>query len=141
AARTGVVRHAAAREPALDPDEPEIQRRVAAATAAVESGDAAAAHAAIDALAQVLPAESLTLLRMRAWAAYSGGDFDAAARYYRDVVARVPDDLNAGINVALLDARAGEIERARTRLMRLQGRNAGSRELARALAMVEGVRP
>ena len=114
-----------------------VDMAMSALNAAVASHDAAASANAIAQLQELLPAQSLTLLRARAWAAHGGGNYAEAERLYRTILERVPDDEHAGINLALLDARHGEVDDARARLERMAARHSGSAQIAQALAELD----
>ncbi|KAF1687277.1 hypothetical protein B1992_04670 [Pseudoxanthomonas broegbernensis] len=122
---------------AVDADAARVREAMAALHVAVGDGDDVAVHAAIERLQSLLPAQSLTLLRARAWAAHGRGDLTEAGRLYRTILDRVPDDEHAGINLALLDARRGDVDGARARLDRLASRSARSPQVLRALAELE----
>ncbi len=81
---------------------------------ALEAGDRAAAQNALNSLEQELPASSLTLLRARAWVAGSGADIAAARNAYAAILARLPEDENALLNMAALEAKDGKMDIART---------------------------
>jgi predicted Zn-dependent protease len=89
---------------------------------AIRLGDFARAEPWLDALQRFLPAQSLTLLRLRAWHAFASGREEEAGRLYRRILARLGNDENAGINLAILEARAGREEEAARILARLSGR-------------------
>ena len=57
--------------------------------------------------------QSLTLLRMKAWYAFSAEQDDDAIMLYRQLLERVAHDENAAVNLAILEARAGNIDEAR----------------------------
>ncbi len=99
-----------------------------------------AAHVALKQLQAQLPPESLTLLRMRAWVAHGGNDMHSAEQLYRQVLERVPDDANAGVNVAIIDARRGDVDDARIRLQRLASLYPRSTQVSRALAELDAPR-
>ena len=101
----------------------------------------AAPMASGDGLLARLAPESLTLLRMQAWVAHAGNDTARAETLYRRIAERVPEDVNAGVNIALLDARRGDADAARTRLVRLSGRHPRSPQVARALAELGSTAP
>ena len=122
-------------------DDAAVERAVAGMEAALAAGDPPAAHQAMARLEALLPAESLTLLRMQAWLAHADGEGAAAERLYRKIAERVPGDINAGVNIALLEARRGELDDARQRLTQLSGRHPRSPQVARALAELETVQP
>jgi tetratricopeptide (TPR) repeat protein len=88
--------------------------RYAAIGRALETGDRAAAQNALNSLEQELPASSLTLLRARAWVAGSGSDIVAARNAYSAILARLPEDENALLNMAALEAKDGKMDIART---------------------------
>lgn len=100
---------------------------------AVADGDAGARDQALAQLQAILSADSLTLLRARAWAAHGSGDIDQAEHYYRAILQRMPDDEHAGVNLALIDARRGDMDDARERLARMAARNSRSLMISRAL--------
>lgn len=130
---------AAARD-ADDPDPAAVARQVEAMGQAIDSGDYDAAQAHLQALQHLLPAQSLTLLRMRAWLAQRRGEDAQALPLYREIVERMPGDRGAAINLALLEAGAGQLDEARQRLRRLQANDGGASEperLALSRAMTE----
>jgi tetratricopeptide (TPR) repeat protein len=132
---------ASAAAPADDEVDPRaVREAMAALDAAVGAHDAAANAAAIARLQALLPSGSLTLLRARAWAAHGGGDFAEAERLYRAILERVPDDEHAEVNLALLDARRGDVDDARARLDRLAARNARSPQVLQAIAELDAAR-
>jgi len=113
-----------------------VRQAIAELQGAQSRQDHDAMQAALARLGQLLPADSLTLLRMRAWAAHAGGDLAQAERLYAAIVDRVPDDRNAGINLALLQAGRGDVAQAAARLDRYALANGSSPELARAQALI-----
>ncbi|MCR6685642.1 tetratricopeptide repeat protein [Pseudoxanthomonas sp.] len=117
-----------------------VRGAMAELNAAVGEHDAEATAAAIARLQALLPAGSLTLLRARAWAAHGQGDYARAEQLYRAILDRVPDDEHAGVNLALLDARRGEMAEARARLDRMAARNARSPQIVQALAELDAAR-
>lgn len=126
-------------EPVPVHDDAAIHQGIAAVEAAVAAGDDEGADDGLATLEGLLPAGSLTLLRMRAWVAHGRGGMVEAEQLYRQIIGRVPDDENAGVNIALLDARRGDVADARQRLMRLSGRTARSPLVDRALAELDGL--
>jgi predicted Zn-dependent protease len=115
------------------PREAQIRELVQKVNAAIGRRDFALAEALLDALGRFLPEQSLTMLRMRAWLAISADRNEMAREYYRRILERIGDDENAGINLALLAARAGEKEEAARILADLARRHPDSPHL-------EGVR-
>ncbi|MGR4894110.1 tetratricopeptide repeat protein [Stenotrophomonas sp. LARHCG68] len=105
---------------------------------AVAQGDAAAIEQQLQALRQLLPADSLTLLRNEAWVAHNRGDLVTAEDRYRQILLRVPEDTQAGVNLALLEAGRGQTDVAQGRLLRLAAENGDSSIIAQALAQIRG---
>lgn len=89
---------------------------VAAFSSAMNAGDHATARTALADLEASLPPRSITALRMRAWYAVDSGDDVVARDAYAQLLQRLPDDVNAGVNLALLDMRAGRREAALGRI-------------------------
>jgi len=123
-----------------DADPAAVREAMTALNNAVGAHDDDARVAAIARLQALLPTGSLTLLRARAWAAHGGGDFAEAERLYHAILDRVPDDEHAGVNLALLDARRGDVDDARARLDRLAARNARSPQVLQAMAELDAAR-
>ncbi len=118
-----------------------VEQAVGEVESAMAGGDLPAARQALARLGALLPPESLTLLRMQAWIAHAGNDTAQAESLYRRIAERVPEDVNAGVNIALLDARRGEADAARQRLTQLSGRYPRSPQVARALAELDSTAP
>lgn len=118
-----------------------VEQAVADVERAMAGGDLANARQALARLDGLLAPESLTLLRMQAWVAHAGNDTARAETLYRRIAERVPEDVNAGVNIALLDARRGDADAARTRLVRLSGRHPRSPQVARALTELGSTAP
>lgn len=118
-----------------------VEQAVADVERAMAGGDLDNARQALARLDGLLSPESLTLLRMQAWVAHAGNDTDQAEALYRRIAERVPEDVNAGVNIALLDARRGDADAARARLARLSGRHPRSPQVARALAELGSTAP
>lgn len=110
-----------------------VRAAMARLNAAIGDHDAPATDAALGELQRLLPAQSLTLLRARAWAAHARGDAEQAGQLYRAILERVPEDEYAGINLALLDAKQGRLDEAQARLARLAARNSRSAAVAQAI--------
>lgn len=89
--------------------------RFSAIARAIESGDEAEMKAQLSSLERELPATSLTLLRAQAWVLSSSANADGAAALaaYTAILARLPDDENALLNLAALELKAGKIDAAR----------------------------
>lgn len=90
-----------------------IAPRVAAFESAMRAGDHTSARKALDGLEASLPPRSLTLWRMQAWYALDTGDDAGARSLYQRILQRLPDDVNAALNSALIEARSGHRDLAR----------------------------
>lgn len=90
-------------------------RRFSAIARAIESGDEAEARAQLSRLEQELPATSLTLLRAQAWVLNTGAgaDVPTVRAAYTAILARLPDDENALLNLSALELKAGKLDAAR----------------------------
>ncbi len=95
----------------------------------IRSGDFVAAQSKLNVLRALLPEKSLTLLRMRAWYAMSSGGNVEAKKLYRQLLGRITDDENAGINLAILEARDGRMDEALRILSDLSNRGVSSEHL------------
>lgn len=85
----------------------------------MSAGNYEQAGAHLSKLQSKLPAQSITLLRMQAWYAVDTSDDDSARGLFLRILDRVPDDQNAGVNVALIDWRAKRFSAALARIDRL----------------------
>jgi Flp pilus assembly protein TadD len=74
---------------------------------AIRQKNFALADTRIEAMQRLLPAQSITLMRLRAWYALSCGQENEARLLYRQILNRIGNDENAGINLVILEARAG----------------------------------
>lgn len=83
-----------------------------AIAAAIEAGDMNAAKLRLARLEEELPAGSLTLLRAQAWVLNAGHEPQAARAAYAAILARLPDDENALLNLANLEMKDGKLEAA-----------------------------
>jgi|GEM_PF-4489839 Thioredoxin domain-containing protein len=96
---------------------------------AIYNNNFAEAESQIKIMTQLLPDQSLTLLRMRAWYAVSSGDDSEARKLYRQMLDRTTNDENAGINLAILEARAGRVDEAKKILNNLANHHPDSEQL------------
>lgn len=145
AAQAGAPAAAAPPTPATgvpigDVDAQGVARAITAVERALRADDLEAARAGLATLEALLPARSLTLLRMQAWVAHRAEDDIEATARYRELLQRVPGDRNASINLALLEARQGDIDGASRRLVALRASAGESAELAAAMAHVGATR-
>lgn len=129
------VTRAAASSPAPLHD---VGEQLSALDSALAANDVEAIPQLLATLSRQLPGNSLTLLRARAWAAHSQGDGDTAETHYRTILRRVPNDEQAGVNLALLEAARGDSDAAQARLRRLASHNGNSPLIARAMDQLSG---
>lgn len=116
----------------------DVGEQLAALDSALADNDVEAIPQLLATLGRQLPGNSLTLLRARAWAAHSQGDGDTAETHYRTILRRVPNDEQAGVNLALLEAARGDSDAAQARLRRLASHNGNSPLIARAMDQLSG---
>ncbi len=90
-----------------------VEQRFNAFLQAMRTGDMSGAGQHLAALRRDLPPGSVSLLRAEGWYALAGGDADAAASIYQDLLDRLPGDEEASINLASIEARRQRGESAR----------------------------
>jgi hypothetical protein len=112
--------------------DPEVTRQLTVAVKrAIEAGKNDEAQDLLQQLSQRLPAESITLLRLSAWQKMQAGDSAQAMALYRRISNRLPGDESAGINLALLHWRAGQLQEARQVMGELSERHPESATVQR----------
>jgi hypothetical protein len=134
-----LVRHER-RGKAAKTDDAQVQQAIARLNVAIRDGRYAEARHDLDYVSARLPADSLTLLRMRAWYAAQSGNGDAEV-LYRQILGRLPDDENAGVNLALVRARAGDYAGAKVLLERVKTRDPDSPVVRDALDTIRALQP
>ncbi|MBV2235231.1 MAG: tetratricopeptide repeat protein, partial [Sterolibacterium sp.] len=85
-------------------------------TQALSRNELNIAQTHLNALATLLPQESISLLRARAWYFSQAQDTSSARTTYEAILKRLPGDENAGLNLAALEAQAGRLPRAHSLL-------------------------
>lgn len=85
----------------------------------MSAGNYEQARSHLSKLQSKLPAQSITLLRMQAWYSVDTSDDDSARGLFLRILDRVPNDQNAGVNIALIDWRAQRFASALARIDRL----------------------
>lgn len=138
AARKPVARPAAVPPAAPQPEPAPVEQIHAEVMNAVAAGDLPAARAKLAELASRLPPDNLGLLRARAWVSAQGGAPAEAMRDYQAILQRLPGDENASLNLAALEAAAGQPEAARATIESALSRSPESERLQRALALLDG---
>jgi predicted Zn-dependent protease len=111
-----------------------VEQRYALFLASMKAGDLAAAREQLAGLQSQIPPGTMTRLRAEAWFALQSGDEPTARRSYQDMLERLPGDEEAAINLASMEARAGQREKARQVLSDALAYNPGSETLLAALA-------
>ncbi|BEU94475.1 hypothetical protein ACDW_01800 [Acidovorax sp. DW039] len=111
-----------------------VEQRYALFLASMKAGDLAAAREQLSGLQSQIPPGTMTRLRAEAWFALQSGDEPTARRSYQDMLERLPGDEEAAINLASMEARAGQREKARQVLSDALAYNPGSETLLAALA-------
>jgi hypothetical protein len=134
-----LVRHERQGKPGKD-DDAQVRQAIVRLDAAIREGRYTDARHDLDYVSTRLPPDSLTLLRMRAWYAAQSGNGDVES-LYRSILARLPDDQNANVNLALIRARAGDYTNARELLDKAKSRDPDSPVVRDALNTVESMQP
>jgi Tetratricopeptide repeat len=98
-------------EPA--PAEMSVDKSLALFLKATSSNDMIGALEQLKAVQQQTPPGNVSRVRAEAWYALRTGDIAGAKRGYADILDRLPDDEEASINLASLEAREGRGEAAR----------------------------
>lgn len=125
--------------PAAEPAPPPVETTYALFSQALATGDLASAREQLTRLEQGLPAESLTLLRARAWFLMRTQDVTAARAAYQTILDRLPGDENASLNLASIEVAGGHVEAARRLLTLAIQSNPDSQSARQALTRL-GIR-
>lgn len=118
--------------------EAEITRLMDFFSQAQRRGDVAEASSAVSLLSSLLPPDSVALSRRAAWVEQMRGNADGSRRLLGRILNKLPDDLNATMNLALLDAREGKVQDAVTRLRKLKLIHPEATEVDTLLLEIEG---
>lgn len=119
--------------------EAKIADRMRMFESAMARHDWAAASRHINDLNNLLPSDSLTLLRSRAWLLMNnGGDAESMDLYAR-ILDRLPNDLNAQLNLAIIETRRGNRSSAAQRLQRILADNPGQQDALAALDYLQAL--
>lgn len=105
----------------------------------MRGGNHAKALKALARLKAGLSPESMTLLRMEAWYAVDTGDNATARDLYARILARLPDDVTAGVNAAAIDWRTGQHQAAENRIDQLHIEHPDSALVTRYWRVMHGV--
>lgn len=90
-----------------------LEKRLSSFLLAVHKNDMPAALEQLKAVQQQTASGNLSRMRAEGWYALRTGDMQAARRSYADILERFPDDEEASINLASMEARANRRESAR----------------------------
>ena len=85
--------------PETDPQE-SVEDHIAAIYKSIAAGETGATQKSLKTLEKLLPEDSLTLLRLRAWNAQTQGRWDETTGLYQEILTRLPGDESASINLA-----------------------------------------
>jgi Tfp pilus assembly protein PilF len=96
-----------------------ITRLVNALNRAIQIGDKALSQQLLDQLEQIKGKEDPFVLKLAAYANIQQGELTLARDLLETTLAGQPDDLDAGLNMAVVEIRSGQIAEARRRLTRL----------------------
>jgi len=97
----------------------EITRLVSKAERSISSGDVEQTNTLIEQLELLKGKESSYVLKLRAVWHMRQGDFESAASLLSTVLGRDQDDLEAGINMAIIEIKTNRLDEARKRLATL----------------------
>ncbi len=124
-------------------DEQSHENRIAERMQTFESAmtrtDWAAAERHLNDLSSLLPTDSLTLLRNKAWLLMNKGDNAKSMKLYTRILERLPNDLNAQLNLAILDQRLGNRPAAAKRLQRILDENPSQPDALAALDYLQAL--
>ncbi len=116
-----------------------IADRIQIFEAAMANGDWSAAERHLNDLSSLLPADSLTLLRNKAWLLMNKGSDAESRKLYTRILERLPADLNAQLNLAILEQRVGDRRAAAERLQRILDDNPGQPDALAALDYLQAL--
>lgn len=108
----------------------QLSQRIASA---MQSRDQALVGRLMEELEKTQGSSSLFLIRLKAYWQIQQNNLEKARRLLEEVLAKKPDDKESGLNLAVVDMRAGRMEPARRRLERLQHLYPEDDEIAAAL--------
>jgi hypothetical protein len=97
-----------------------INRLVSKIEASMTKGHMDDARAHIDALARLKGEQDSYVLKLRAFWHMCQGDFEASASFLTAVLVKEQDDLEAGINMAIVEIKTDRLDKARKRLEKLR---------------------
>jgi len=83
--------------------------------------------------------QNLSISRLQAYLLLHEGKAEEARRIYRNIVARMENDLEANLNLALLDARMGAMSAATERLERMRALHPDNARVRQALERLSNV--
>jgi Flp pilus assembly protein TadD len=99
----------------------------------MQSRDQALVGRLMEELEKTQGSSSLFLIRLKAYWHIQQNDLENARGLLEEVLSKKPDDKESGLNLAVVDMRAGRMEPARRRLERLQHLYPEDDEIAAAL--------
>ena len=100
-----------------------ITRLAAHTMEAIQAGDAAAASASLAEIEKLKGSQDLFVLKLKAYRMIQQGALKTARALLFQALALKPDDVEAGLNMAVIDMMEGRRDQARQRLTGLQARH------------------
>lgn len=107
---------------------------------AMRNGQLAQADTYLEHARQMLGHQHLLVVRMEGYYCMQADCAERARQAYLSILARLPQDREAGYNLTILDWRAGKLEAARVRARSLLAQYPADQELNALLRVVEGQR-
>lgn len=117
--------------------EADVRRLETAFAQAMSAHEYKEASRLLAALRERLPDTRLGVMRRAAWLHQAEGDLSAARSWLERLVARLPNDLNAQLNLALIEAREGRPGAAIERVRALKFHHPHSPTLDHVLSLLE----
>jgi len=117
--------------------EAEVHRLEAAFDRAMSAQAFDEASGLLASLREQLPDTRIGVMRRMAWLHQAQGDTAAARTWLERVIARLPNDLNAQLNLALIDAQEGRLPLALERVRALKFHHPSSPTLDHVLSRLE----
>ncbi|MDY6904783.1 MAG: tetratricopeptide repeat protein [Thermodesulfobacteriota bacterium] len=113
-----------------------IQKLVATIHDSLKVGDVATADVLIDQLSAIKGRSSEYVQKLRAYQAILSKDYQMARQLLESVLQDTPEDIEAGINMAIIDLRTGSIRAAKVRLQTLMALYPSDPQLMRIMEQI-----
>lgn len=119
----------------------DVPAEFAAFLSQAQAADWHAARQTMERVVLALGSEHVMSLRMQAYLALRQAELDQARGHYQRLIERLPDDREAGLNLALIDWRQGRQDAARQRMARLADQFPNDTGIRAMLLTVQPVQP